>query len=281
MKSISKSEAIQYGWKTTKAHLGLFLGLMVLLGLLQLVTDITNGQAHQRKVFKEDFSAVTGNVDLLYADLVQNGYITPDGVIRDKFTDMNDVRKMVLAAEFEDKKIEIIQVFLKALRSIPPSRYKFYGIALVLWIIKLIAQIGLLKIFLKVYDNGPASAREIFSYAHLAVKYLLASLLYSLVVLAGLLLLVVPGVIWGMKYQMFALLIVDKNLGIKEAFQKSAELTSGVKLSLFVFMFILGLLNLAGILLLFVGLLITVPLTLMAYIHVYRSLLSQLEPVPA
>jgi hypothetical protein len=281
MKSFSKSEALRYGWKTTKAHLGLFLGLILLLGLLQFVTDITNKLAHQRKVFKEDFSAVADNPELLYADLVQNGYITPDGVIRDKFTDMNDVRNMALGAEFEDKKIEIIRVFLKALRYVPPSRYKFYGIALVLWIIKWIAQVGLIKIFLKVYDNEPASAREVFSYAHLAVKYLLASLLYSLIVLGGLLLLVVPGVIWGMKYQMYALLILDKNLGIKEAFKKSAELTSGAKLSLFVFMFVIGFINLGGILCLVVGLLITVPVTLMAYVHVYRSLLSQSEPVPS
>ena len=280
MRSFSKSEALRYGWKTAKAHMGLFLSLMVFLGLLRMVTDFTNGQAHQRKVSKADLSSVTSDVDLLYADLVQNGYLTPDGVIRDKFTDMNDVRQMVLGADFVDKKIEVIRVFIKALRYVPPSRYKFYAVALILWIINLIAQIGLLKISLKVYDGEPASSQELFSYAHFSIKYLLASVLYGLIVLAGLLLLVVPGVIWSIKYQMFALLIVDKNMGIKEAFKKSAELTSGVKLSIFVFFIIMGLINLAGLLLLFVGLFVTVPVTLMAYIYVYRSLLSQPEAVP-
>ena len=281
MKGFSKSDALRSGWEATKTHLGLFLGLMLILGLLRGVTDVNKRQANERKVFKEDFAAVTDDTDLLYADLIQNGYVSPGGVILDKFTDMKDLRDMALGPDFESQKIEIIRVFLGALRHIPSSRYKFYAMALVLWIINLIAQIGLLKIVLKVYDNEPASVTELFSSAHLAVKYLLASLLYALILLGGFLLLVVPGIIWSIKYQMMAFLIVDKDMGIKAAFKKSAELTSGVKLDLFVFMIIIMFVNLAGALFFLVGLFVTVPVTLMAYVYIYRSLLSQAEAVPA
>ncbi len=281
MKKFSKKEAFQYGWKAVKTRLGLFVVLMLILGFLQMVTDIMNKQAHLRWVSQDDFLGVTSRADLLYADLIQNGYISPGGVILDKFTDMHDVRNMVLSPEFEEKRIEIIQVFFKALRTVDPSRHKFYAFVLVLWIIKLIAQIGLIKIFLKIYDNEPASVSELFSYAHLFIKYLLASLLYSLVVLGGLVLLVVPGLIWSMKYQMYALLILDKNMGIKESFKKSAVLTSGAKLQLFVFMIIMMFFNLLGAMALLVGLLITVPVSLMAYVHVYRSLLSSADAAPA
>ena len=72
-------------------------------------------------------------------------------------------------------------------------------------------------------------------------------------------------------------LVVDKKLDITESIRKSGEITQGHKGWLFGFAIVLGLVNIAGALLLLVGLLVTIPLTTMAYIYVYRQLSSSVK----
>ena len=94
--------------------------------------------------------------------------------------------------------------------------------------------------------------------------------------------LIVPGVIWAIKYQFFAYLIVDKKMGPWEAIQKSGEMTAGNKGNLFLLGLILALINIAGAICLLVGLFATIPTTMLAIVYVYRKLLGEVAaPVPA
>src|SRR4030042_562947 len=68
-------------------------------------------------------------------------------------------------------------------------------------------------------------------------------------------------------------IIVDKKMGI-DSLSKSWQMTKGVKLNLFLFWILLALINIAGALLLLVGLFITVPLSMVATAYVYRKLVS-------
>jgi len=71
--------------------------------------------------------------------------------------------------------------------------------------------------------------------------------LYILIIQAGLILLVVPGIIWTFKYCMVPFVIVDKNLSPVDALKESGRLTNGAKLKLFVFylfMIVLGMFSL-------------------------------------
>lgn len=60
--------------------------------------------------------------------------------------------------------------------------------------------------------------------------------------------------------------------GITESLHKSTEMTEGHKWHLLGFLVVLALLNIGGALLLFVGLLLTIPTTIIAYAHVYQKL---------
>lgn len=102
--------------------------------------------------------------------------------------------------------------------------------------------------------------------------YLLTSVLYGLIVGAGLVLLLVPGVIWAVKFGFATFLVVDQRLDPIAALRGSARLTEGVKGALFRFgMLALGV-NLVGALAFGVGLLVTVPTTLIAAAWVLRRL---------
>jgi len=105
-------------------------------------------------------------------------------------------------------------------------------------------------------------------------KFLAGSILYGLIVLGGLILLIVPGIIFAVKYQFFMYLIIDQGMDPVESIKRSGEITQGVKWDVFVLdLAFLGI-NLLGFLVCCVGLFATVPTTMVAMAYVYRRLLA-------
>lgn len=138
--------------------------------------------------------------------------------------------------------------------------------------VSVLLNIGLLRIQLNVLDAKDATIGMLFKAEGLFWRFLGASLLLGLLVVAGLILFIIPGIYWAIKYQFILPLIVDKKQGIGEAFTTSGKITMGYKGWLLGLAIVLGLINIAGFLALGVGLLITIPLTFMTQIYVYRQL---------
>lgn len=110
--------------------------------------------------------------------------------------------------------------------------------------------------------------------------YFLSSCLYILAFIAGLILLILPGVYIATRLQFFVYSIVEnENLGPIEALKKSMKMTEGLFWKLFWFGCIVILVNIAGALLLGVGLFFTVPVTGIAYAELYRKLSGQAHEV--
>jgi hypothetical protein len=142
---------------------------------------------------------------------------------------------------------------------------------------QLAVTIGGLSIFLRLYDRQPAKLRDIFDALPLFFHYLLALILYSLLVAAGFVLLIVPGVIWAIRYGFFPFFVVDKKLDPIAALRASRRLAEGHTPDLFWFGLLLFAIDLLGALALGIGLLITIPTTAFAAIHAYRCLLAATE----
>ena len=85
--------------------------------------------------------------------------------------------------------------------------------------------------------------------------------------------LIVPGIIWGIQYMFFSYFIIDEDLGPMEALKRSAAITEGAKWDLFLFGLLLAGINLLGALCLLVGLIATIPATMLAFAFAYRRLL--------
>lgn len=147
-------------------------------------------------------------------------------------------------------------------------------------ILSIIAQIGSTKISLKFVDGDTPQLNDLFAYANLFFKYVGASLLYLLIVLGGLVLLIVPGVIWAIKFGFYSYIIIDTGARPVAALKQSAILTRGAKPELFLFAVILGLVNVAGAFALLVGLFATIPATMVAAAYVYRRLQERVPPTP-
>jgi uncharacterized membrane protein len=197
------SEAVQFGWDTTKSNIGFFIGLLIVVGLIEYVPD-------------------------------------------------------TIAA--------IIEADAPVLSII---------IQIASFVLSAIIVMGVIKICLRFCDGEKGEFSDLFSCYPLFFKYLVGSILYGLIVAVGLILLIIPGIIWAIKFQFFDYLIVDKGLGPIDALEKSSEITRGVKWDLFLFAILLGIINLMGFLCLLVGLFVTIPITIVAMAFVYRELLPE------
>jgi len=168
-------------------------------------------------------------------------------------------------------------------------KHKAYTLYLLLviaaWILQIIVKMGLIKITLDVNDKDETNLNTLFSCTQLLGKFILGSIVYGLIVVTGFILLIIPGIIWAIKYQFFAYLIIDKHMEPMEAIRKSGEMTAGNKGKLFWLGILFALINLVGVLCLLVGLFVTIPTTMMAMVYVYRKLLgesdvpTEVEPV--
>ncbi|GEM_PF-423562 len=140
------------------------------------------------------------------------------------------------------------------------------------WLLGFVVQMGLIKVSLKFCDGTKGKLDDLLSSFNLLLNFIAGTFLYGLIIMGGSLLLVIPGVIWAVKFSLTPYFIVDRNLGPIEALKASSKATEGAKWDLFLFGLLLGLINLAGALALVVGLFVTMPVTMLAYAHAYRTL---------
>ena len=137
--------------------------------------------------------------------------------------------------------------------------------------------VGLIKISLAVAEDKNTQIGDLFSGGDVFVNYVLSSLLFILIIMGGIILLIIPGIIFSIIFQYYGYFIVDKKLGPIEALKASAALTKDVRWKLFGFGLVIALINLLGALLLGLGLFVTVPVSLVAYAYVYQKLLPQIN----
>jgi hypothetical protein len=145
------------------------------------------------------------------------------------------------------------------------------------YLVQTATQMGLIRISLRLVDGQQPRYGDLFGDLPTLWRYIAGNLLFLLIILGGLLLLVIPGVIWSIQYQFAPFLIVDRNIGIREAFKESAGITSGVKWDLFLFFLMVMGINLLGLMAFVIGLFVTLPATMIAYTFVYRKLLERKE----
>lgn len=131
---------------------------------------------------------------------------------------------------------------------------------------------GLTRIALDYYGGKKPPFEALFTQIKYFWRILGAQILVGLIVAGGLILLIIPGIYWVLKYQFVTNIIVDKNIGILEAFGKSGELTKGIKLQLLLFdLALIGVMILGG-LALGVGIFVAFPIVFLAGIYVYKKI---------
>lgn len=147
-----------------------------------------------------------------------------------------------------------------------------FVIAVAFFLLAVLMKIGLTKLFLKVNDGQHTNWKEVFKHGDLFFVYLATTILFGLGVIVGSLLLIIPGIYFLFTYMFAPVIVIDQKIGIIDAFKKSAQMTDGVKWKIFGLMLLLALTNIVGVLVFVVGLLVSIPVSALVYMHVYRKL---------
>ncbi len=100
-------------------------------------------------------------------------------------------------------------------------------------------------------------------------NFLVLAFIVWLIVIAGTLLLVIPGIIFAIALQYAGYYMVDKNIGIRASIKASWQGTKGSRWKLFLLLIVLFFINVLGILALGVGIFVTIPLSVLVMSHVY------------
>jgi len=147
-------------------------------------------------------------------------------------------------------------------------------------VLQALVLLGLFEAALAVVRGERPAFSMLFENWRLLLKYFGGYFLYSLLVIGGLFLLVVPGVLWALRYQFYVFGIVDLKLGPRGAIRYSGKIARGAELKLLGFVVLAMLINFAGALLIF-GLFVTLPFTVVALAHIYQQLAANETKVTA
>jgi len=147
--------------------------------------------------------------------------------------------------------------------------------AILSWFAMTWLSIGYLNFLFNIVDGKQAQYRDIF-YGVKSVEqfayYVLVTLVYAVVVGVGTIFLVIPGIILAIGLVFAHYYIAENRLGFREAFTSSWEITKGSRWKMFGFALVAILFNILGLLALGIGLLVTLPLTQLMYVRMFRNL---------
>jgi len=148
--------------------------------------------------------------------------------------------------------------------------FSLFGFVATIFLI--IIRIGYTKIFLRIYDGESPKFVDIFQEYKIFWRYLGTSILSFFVIAGGLLLVIIPGIIWAVRFSFSAIIVIDDKIGPVAAMKESWAITKGNFWKLLGFWTVLGLFNLLGLICLGIGLIVTIPVSMFASIYVYRIL---------
>lgn len=143
------------------------------------------------------------------------------------------------------------------------------------WVLGTIVGMGITALFLKAYDAPDTVEMSALWHPQPFLKYLAATILISLAIILGFILLIVPGIILALMFMFATYIVIDRGQGPIEAMKESKRIVSGHKWHLLGLVLVLAGINILGALALLVGLLISIPVSSLAFVHAYRVLSRQ------
>lgn len=137
---------------------------------------------------------------------------------------------------------------------------------------------GLMRMSLTALRGGAVEAADIFRADDLLAPVLVADLLVQGLTALGLMLCIVPGILWAISSGLTKFFVIDHKLPIFAGINASFAATSGLRLQMAVVGVLWFMLVLAGTVLVCVGLLITFPLATLLLASFYERVAASARP---
>lgn len=261
VKTLSKYDAIHFGWQKSKDNIGFFIVLLLIAASISIFPEIIGGVL---KTYKSLIPVLLPNIEnspnwiqsvISFLPIIIN-IISIGGTILFLVVQMGLIK---ISLKFTDNS----KSKFRDLFSCFPLIIKYFmGAALYAAIV-----FGILAL--------PVVPGYLWKESLLLYSFQLDPMLKLLIISGFGVLIMVPITILGVRFQFFSYFIVDKGYGPIKALKNSAKITKGHVKNLFLLVFILQGINFIGAAAFVIGLFITVPLTIVATSFVYRKLLKQ------
>jgi hypothetical protein len=131
-------------------------------------------------------------------------------------------------------------------------------------------------ILLALYDKKKPTYKDLFSQTRYLLPYFMIMLLSILIMFGGLMIFIIPGIIASIALMFPIQLMVDRGMSGREAVRTSWAISQDHLPKLFLFVLALLVFNMIGAIVV-VGLIITIPVSMLASVHIYRKLLATAE----
>ncbi len=132
--------------------------------------------------------------------------------------------------------------------------------------------VGVMVLGLNRSMDQPINPTAIFQHYQYIVPLLIAMVLMYIFLAIGFLLLIIPGIYLAVAYSFTLMLIVDKGLSPWQALETSRKAITKRWFTFFVYMLLIGLINLIASIPLLIGLIWTVPMSIIAFGIIYRNM---------
>lgn len=132
--------------------------------------------------------------------------------------------------------------------------------------------IGAALVGVKLAAGANASGTSIFNHFDVMVKLFLQVLLMYILIAVGFVLLVIPGIYLSISYIFASMLLVEKNMSIWEALETSRKAVTRKWFTVFFYALLIGIVVMVSALPLLIGLIWTVPLAMLCYGVVYKTM---------
>ena len=149
------------------------------------------------------------------------------------------------------------------------------------FLVPMLFSLGIIKATIRAYNKKHYDMKIFFDNSILKyfLRYLIGSILYALTIVVGTIFLIIPGIFFGIKFFYYDYFIVDRDLGVIDAFKASYNATKGYGLLIFGFSILLIIINLLGALILLIGLIVTIPITFLSMAYIYFTITKDVDDV--
>ena len=135
-------------------------------------------------------------------------------------------------------------------------------------------QYGVAFAFLKAARGDKLEIKDMFEAFKNYWNAVLASLFVGVIIVIGLVLLIVPGIIFACKLAFTPYLVVDRKMGVMEAIEESWRMTGGHAWKVFFIGLLAIPICIAGLLCFIVGIIISIMLVSLAFASLYHAVSS-------
>ena len=140
---------------------------------------------------------------------------------------------------------------------------------------------GVVAFYLAAHDNPETVELSALWHPQPFWKFLGASILVGVTIGIGFVLLIVPGIIATILFMFATFIVIDRGFGPIDAMKESMRIGRGYRWTLLGLIVLLALIIMAGAVALFVGLLVAMPVTTLAFVHAYRVLSAKAGQAPS